>query len=363
MKKFASAIIILAMVLTLSACSKPTETSGKVNSAASFSTPTANASSTSNTHSDSTVNNDGLDSSWKLKGTKLFELSGQLNFYSSNVFVQLGVFNDDKEKASDVAYGDNGTDADIEAYEKMPDYTSGGKVFDQTGKEVFTLPQNIVIQGTNDTNDQIYVYNTQTKLYGSVNGTGTYVNQCKYTKLTDLEDKTNPVGYHISGKVLLDSSGKTVCTVPSVKGKGNLENCIYYDGTKAYFTYRDDSSMKTGIMDSNGKIVVPCKYLMISDFKDGYAIAWAPTDKTANLINTKFETVFPAGYTGIMSFDSNYDLVTAVIKKNEHNSYGIINMKNEVLIPFEYKMVKCFGNGLIAVTDDKNITTVYQINK
>lgn len=362
MKKFVSLIIVFAIVSTLAACAKTAESSGKTNSLGGSSVKSTATSTSNSVNSSADVTN--IDSCWKLKATKLFETSDFISFSSSGVFIIPGIMNKDLKTAEGKAYAANSTEADRAAYRKMPKYTYGGKMLDKSGKEV-TLPKDVVIQAHNQNYTEIYVYNTTTKLYGGINGKGVYINECKYKSLVDLQLKTDPFEYNVStdhGKnIIVDKSGKAVCKVPEVLGEGYVD-FPYCDGKTAYFSFTDKASGKTGLMDPTGKIVLPCKYMYIEPFKNGYGNA-AGEGKIGNLINSKAETVFPDGYDGIDSFDIDYNLVSVVVTKNKKDNYGIVNLKNEILIPLKYSRVYYFGDGIIGVVDDKKVTTVYQVSK
>ncbi|WP_339628401.1 WG repeat-containing protein [uncultured Maribacter sp.] len=119
-----------------------------------------------------------------------------------------------------------------------------------------------------------------------------------------------------------------------------------YDEISGYYQngyMRVRNNGKTGIIDEQGKIVIPIEYEDISDLKDGLFLA--KKSNKYGMINTKEEIVIPFEYSKIRFFNESLALVLL------NGKAGYINKENEMIIEpnYKYNFMGDFNNGLAAV--------------
>lgn len=102
---------------------------------------------------------------------------------------------------------------------------------------------------------------------------------------------------------------------------------------------------KWGVINTEGKEVVPCVYDLVGSFNEELAVV-CKNDKWG-FVNTKGELAIPCTYD--FAFDFSEGLVT--VRKN--GKYGFINKKGEVAIPLEFEECGIFSEGLAYARDKK----------
>ncbi|HRE78291.1 MAG TPA: WG repeat-containing protein [Flavobacterium sp.] len=177
-----------------------------------------------------------------------------------------------------------------------------------------------------------------------------------------------PLNYHWIAKsntrnstlFILDSSDKTfnffspennilfsenVSEYGCVPNEERLNNNDSY--SNIHLLYFKDKNGKYGLINEvTGKIVAPAMYdNIIQQFDDTKNVFFAvQKEKKYGLINEKNEIIIPIVYEDInLDFVFNYydsigDNIQLIVAKN--GKYGTVNLKNEVKIPFEYKVLK-----------------------
>lgn len=90
-----------------------------------------------------------------------------------------------------------------------------------------------------------------------------------------------------------------------------------------------------GFIDTKGQVAIPIIYEVASDFKNGYAIARQASK--FGCIDASGKTVVPFEYDGI---DVPSGGVLRVKKgRGSQGKWGLINMQNQVIAPFEYTII------------------------
>lgn len=102
---------------------------------------------------------------------------------------------------------------------------------------------------------------------------------------------------------------------------------------------------KWGIINTEGKEVVPCIYDMVHPFNDGLAVV-LKNDKWG-YVNTKGELVIPCIYESANDFSEGL----ASVRKN--GKEGFINKKGEIAISFKFEECGKFSEGLAYAGDKK----------
>lgn len=178
-----------------------------------------------------------------------------------------------------------------------------------------------------------------TKKWGFVDRHGNEVIPCIWKNVGILndytvavvDDKTNLVGY-------MDVRGKMISP------------CIWEDGWDFHEGLaKVQQNGKCGMINQYGEVVIPCKWMGIGfcsesliavkndEGKCGYMNRW-----TQNIVidfQFKEACMFSEGLAGVQSF--------------ENDRLGYINKKGEVVIPFVWKKIRNFHNGLALVSPGK----------
>ncbi len=109
---------------------------------------------------------------------------------------------------------------------------------------------------------------------------------------------------------------------------------------------------KWGYLNTSGKLFIPMKYDIASEFKDGYAIV-----KSMNkymVLNTKGEEFVVQGSEEFIIVRPFYDGLAAFRAKNK--KWGFIGTDGKIAIEATYEHVNNFSTGLVSVkTDDKKV--------
>lgn len=103
--------------------------------------------------------------------------------------------------------------------------------------------------------------------------------------------------------------------------------------------WKDD---KSGLIDAAGKTILPIKYDKITRIKAG---GWlVETDGKKIILDNKLQSVANLEYESVWDFSDN-DTTTQVIK-TKGGKRGLIDIKGNLLVPFEYDVIYSFKDGL-----------------
>lgn len=122
----------------------------------------------------------------------------------------------------------------------------------------------------------------------------------------------------------------------------------------------DDKVGKTGYLDNNGNWIIPPTYsgIWFSNFKNGYAVVYAIDKKTQRsaVINLKNEVVIPFEERILYPYNDGWFAYSA----DKGHEKGYINLKNEKMKGIDFEKCNSFCNGKAAITDKKDKS--YYIN-
>ncbi len=164
-------------------------------------------------------------------------------------------------------------------------------------------------------------------------------------------DKTTIWNDFTKGLVLIDKSGREICSFDSVTSKVPAPDSADREGS--YTGSLTKSKFCEGLMpvkinglngyiDNSGKEVIPCMYDAVEDFDGG--IARVIKDGKYGFINAANEIVIPFEYDYLQKFSEG--LCSAQI----NGKWGFIDINNNIVIPFEYGYVNEFSDGLSMAT-------------
>lgn len=185
--------------------------------------------------------------------------------------------------------------------------------------------------------------------HGMVDTTGKEVIPCKYDEYISFEKgyailkiKTGEYNYNHG---LVDSTGKEIIPVKY----GQLE---YYPNDNV-LVFGEENASNVGLMDMRGKVIIPVQYQFWSKriSKGIWPVGiWpAGTNGICGVVNMKNETVVPFIYEMIESYSDELNLAPA--KKD--GKYGFIDRTGKVVIPFVYSSGWASGKYLAVKKDGK----------
>lgn len=174
-----------------------------------------------------------------------------------------------------------------------------------------------------------------------------YINY-KYKKILDVE-------YNSIERILNAKDEKDTYLIASKNGKyGVVKNSkvlinysyqgIEYDNDNSIFEIEKND--KYGVMDANGKIIIPIEYIGI-EIAGIYIQAYKEDENitTYNMTGEKLEDVKYASVTKTQNI--NYQITI-----NEDGFYGIINQQNEELVPNKYNYIEYLFEDYFIVSNE-----------
>lgn len=179
---------------------------------------------------------------------------------------------------------------------------------------------------------------------GFVNESGKEIIPCKYDNVRAFENGYAVVevksGEYTSNYGLIDSLGREV--IPLKYGA-----LVYYPKEKL-LTAGEQNTSNIGVMDLTGKWIIPAQYEFWSK---GISRGIWPVGKNdmSGVVNMKNEIVIPFVYEMIESYSD--DLNVAVAKKD--GKYGFIDRAGKTVIPFMYTDAWPSGKYLSVKKDGK----------
>lgn len=266
-------------------------------------------------------------------------------------------------------------------YDDEPNYFEGhynvlknGKkgVCDTIGKEI--IPCKFKYVNSDDNGFIVTKEENGIEKKGVYNKSGVEIIPCQYTS---LYFNKNYNAYLVES----ESNGIKLKGAYSKTGE-TIAACIYtallfYEDRQIYVAQKDgkgdgsNDGGKWGILDVNGKEVVPVKYAnnLISFGQQEYcpvntggiSIKYKTRGGKWGLINKTGKEIISCIYDGIMSVSEELVAVNVGGSYNEEGKcvggkWGYVNTKGDVVIPFEYEEANAFQNGVTRVKKDGQLT-------
>lgn len=148
---------------------------------------------------------------------------------------------------------------------------------------------------------------------------------------------------------VIDKQGNTV-----ISFKYDLPVGSFHNGLASFST-----GGKSGFMDKSGKVVIAPAYNYVQDFADGYAIV-ANNDRTSQYgdmlygaINTQGKLVVPIKYLYMAQFHEGMACVSD--KSYGAGKYGYVNTSGALVVPIQYTKAYAFSDSLavVALNDER----------
>ena len=128
------------------------------------------------------------------------------------------------------------------------------------------------------------------------------------------------------------------------------ETTFFVDGVAAV---KQDN--KWGLINEEGKEIIPIQYEYISNFVNGYAVARLPVPNSLQLINVKGEikeygiqasggldTELDGGYSSLSLYKSGL-----MALRNKDRKYGLTTIDGKEVLPFQYESIREMENGYL----------------
>ncbi len=110
---------------------------------------------------------------------------------------------------------------------------------------------------------------------------------------------------------------------------------------------RIENNELVGIIDKNGKEIIPCTYADIKELSDKDYFIAKKKDRNWGIINDKNEIIIPFSYKKIEKHSSK-DLFVV----HKENTAGVIDITGRIVIPFLYKNLEFSNKFIIAVREN-----------
>lgn len=234
------------------------------------------------------------------------------------------------------------------------------KVIDENGKEIFTEYDNIEpLRLKNILSDLMYEKNilkySKNGKYGIIDLNGKKITNAIYEEIETLQFKEGELLVKKAGKYgVINIKGATLVKTQYDK----IEADKFYEEGNSYrkagyiVSKTTDEGYRYGYVNLEGKEVIETKYndlYRITEINsDDIYIICAENGKYGLLKNNK--KIIDNEYQSLVYNESNNTITTLKGKK-----YGVISIKGEIIIPFEYKQIDITGDYIYAKTADENV--------
>lgn len=219
---------------------------------------------------------------------------------------------------------------------------------------------NVIKNGEDKKKVKSYSYYTvyENGKFGVINNEGETVINPEYTEIVLIPNKDVPI--FICTYDLNDQDGTYKTKVINQKNEeifkeySKVEAIDNFD-SKQNIWYEDDvlrveKDGKYGLINFEGKEVLPCDYDEITALKGVTNNLLVKKDGKVGLVNEKGQTIVNTGYKDIKTLKEGYKNEYIIV--NDNNQYGIISTTGTVIIEPKYEDVKYLNNSeMFAIKD------------
>lgn len=220
---------------------------------------------------------------------------------------------------------------------------------------------NVIKNGEDKKKVKSYSYYTvyENGKFGVINNEGETVINPEYTEIVLIPNKDVPI--FICTYDLNDQDGTYKTKVINQKNEeifkeySKVEAIDNFD-SKQNIWYEDDvlrveKDEKYGLINFEGKEVLPCDYDEITALKGVTNNLLVKKDGKVGLVNEKGQTIVNTEYKDIKTLKEGYKNEYIIV--NDNNQYGIISTTGTVIIEPKYEDVKYLNNSeMFAIKDD-----------
>ena len=222
---------------------------------------------------------------------------------------------------------------------------------------------NIVKTGKNKIEVKKYTYYTayENGKFGVINNEGTIVIEPMYDELISIPNNEKDIFVCVYDVNDIDGTYKTKVINEKneeiLEGYDKIEAIDNYD-SKQNIWYEDsvlrvNKNGKYGLIDFEGKEVLPCEYDEITALKSIKSNIIVKKAGNVGLVNEKGQTIIPVAYKDIITLKEGYKNEYIII--NENNQYGLINTSGQVLIEPKYENIKYLNSSSMFAVREEGI--------
>ena len=204
--------------------------------------------------------------------------------------------------------------------------------------------------------------------WGVINSKGEYVISPTYDDMIIIPDESKPLfvcqenvdiqnGIYTS-KVINEKAERQYTSYDSVEAIQNIDsegNIFYYEDT-----LKVSKDSKYGLINYNGKELLPCEYDSIEPIKYLKNSLVTRKDNKVGLVDNGGDVIIDNSYIEIEALTKKYE--NGYIVKNDNNQYGLINYNKKQILDCKYEEIKHVGgnnmfvvkeNGKLLLIDDQ----------
>ena len=201
--------------------------------------------------------------------------------------------------------------------------------------------------------------------FGVINNNGEYVIKPQYIEMIAIPNNTKPIfvctldvddelGTYKT-KVVNENNEQILSGYDQIEAIENSDskNNIWFEDN----VLRVNKNGKYGLIDFNGKELIPCEYDEIISLKAVKGEFLIKKAGNIGLVNDKGQTIIPALYKEIRTLKEGYTSEYIII--NENDKFGIIGTSGNILIEPAYEDVKYLNSDLMFAVKEEGIWKLY----
>ena len=220
------------------------------------------------------------------------------------------------------------------------------KALNANNQEIFTGFDNVFTLQNYDDNKNMWYESNVLKVqkegkFGLINLDGNEILPCEYDSITTMKGIRNCLVVKSDAKTgIVNTSGKIVVPVEYASVEV-IENNV----DNGYVV--KNSENKYGVINSNGDMVLECKYDTIENIVDGNRYIVKEGNKW-KLIDTEGNEYLEG------KVDNVADMNNGDVIAKQNKKFGILNIETDLKVPFEYdSLTYLFDNKYVAKKDNK----------
>lgn len=200
--------------------------------------------------------------------------------------------------------------------------------------------------------------------WGVINSNGSTIIEPTYSEMIQIPDKTKDVfictdinysGDSYTSKAVNKKNEQIYSKYEMVETIQNNdeENNLWYENN--ILKVKKDG--KYGVIDFNGKEIVPCEYEKIEALRGVTNSLLTTKNSKLGLIDNSGSTIIENKYQEIKALSNRYE--DGFIVKDENGKYGVINYNKKTALECKYDQIQnIFGNDTYVVKEDETLKVV-----
>ena len=203
--------------------------------------------------------------------------------------------------------------------------------------------------------------------FGVIDNEGNNIIEPSYDEMISIPNSSKPIFICVYDINEADGTYKTKAINDKneeiLAGYDKIEALDNYD-SKQNIWYEDNvlkvsKNGKYGIIDFEGKEVLPCDYDEITALNGVKSNILVKKAGNIGLVNEKGQTIVPVQYKNVLTLKEGYKNEYIVV--NENDQYGLINTSGVVVIEPKYEMVKYLNSSSMFAIKEAGVWKVIDI--